>query len=100
MTESAGAPARPDLALAASLLTSWAVLLLWHWPVAALILAQGWRNIDPSALEMAHLDAGAARIGHAPGHGRAAREGDAQAGALAAALQAHRQGLTARVVDV
>ena len=52
---------RPDLAYAANLLTTYAVLLLWHWPVAALLLAQGWRNIAPSSLEMARLDAGPAR---------------------------------------
>ncbi len=52
---------RPALAEAANLLTTWTVLLLWHWPVAAIILAQGWRRVDPSVLEMASLEAGAAR---------------------------------------
>jgi ABC-type Fe3+ transport system permease subunit len=52
---------RPDLASAASLLTTYAVLGLWLWPVAALVLAQGWRRVAPSSMEMAHLDAGPGR---------------------------------------
>jgi iron(III) transport system permease protein len=52
---------RPDLASAANFLTTYAVLMLWLWPVAALILAQGWRGVAPSSIEIAHLDAGPAR---------------------------------------
>ncbi|MCX5671987.1 MAG: 6-bladed beta-propeller [Planctomycetota bacterium] len=37
------------------------VLVLWYWPLAALLLAQGWRNLDREVLESAALEAGAWR---------------------------------------
>ena len=40
--------------------TSSAVLVLWYWPLAALILAQGWRNLDAEVLAAARLEAGPA----------------------------------------
>jgi iron(III) transport system permease protein len=52
---------RRELAQWAAQITSAGVVLLWHWPVAALILTQGWRNLDPSTMEIARLDAGGAR---------------------------------------
>jgi len=33
-------------------------LILWYWPLAALVLAQGWRNLDGETLGAARLDAG------------------------------------------
>ena len=32
-------------------------LMLWYWPLAALLMAQGWRGIDSGAIEQARLDA-------------------------------------------
>jgi len=37
--------------------TSSSVLILWYWPLAALLLAQGWRNIDRQIWDCASLDA-------------------------------------------
>lgn len=34
------------------------VLVLWAWPVAALLAAQGWRNLDADMLRAARLEAG------------------------------------------
>ncbi len=33
------------------------VLILWYWPLAALLIAQGWRNIDRRIWDCAALDA-------------------------------------------
>lgn len=33
-------------------------ITLWYWPLAALVMAQGWRNIDKSALEHVRLETG------------------------------------------
>ena len=53
--------ARPEAARFAGTLTSAAVLMLWHWPLAAMLIAQGWRNIDGEVMEIARLDAGGVR---------------------------------------
>jgi ABC-type Fe3+ transport system permease subunit/DNA-binding beta-propeller fold protein YncE len=39
-------------------LTTMFALILWYWPLAALLLAQGWRNLDREVLESAALEAG------------------------------------------
>jgi len=41
--------------------TTAVALVLWYWPLAALVLAQGWRNLDREVLESAALEAGAWR---------------------------------------
>jgi len=48
---------RPPAAQAAGAATSAAVLVLWYWPLAALLLAQGWRGLDADVLSSAHLEA-------------------------------------------
>ena len=48
---------RPELARLAGTLTSTAVLIGWHWPLAALVLAQGWRGLDGRLWESAALEA-------------------------------------------
>jgi len=52
---------RPGTARFVAALTSCAVGVLWYWPLAALLIAQGWRTIDTQALAMARLDAGRLR---------------------------------------
>ncbi len=37
------------------------VLILWYWPLAALLLAAGWRNLDADMLRAARLDGSARR---------------------------------------
>ena len=37
--------------------SSSSVLVLWYWPLACLLLAQGWRNIDRQIWDCASLDA-------------------------------------------
>jgi ABC-type Fe3+ transport system permease subunit/DNA-binding beta-propeller fold protein YncE len=39
-------------------LTTMFALILWYWPLAALLVAQGWRNLDREVLESAALEAG------------------------------------------
>ena len=34
-------------------------MVLWYWPLAALLVAQGWRNVDGEVLRSARLEAGA-----------------------------------------
>ena len=51
--------ARPELARFVGTVTSVFVLILWYWPLAALVLAHGWRNIDRQLSDSASLDAGA-----------------------------------------
>ncbi|HUW19693.1 MAG TPA: 6-bladed beta-propeller [Sedimentisphaerales bacterium] len=51
--------ARPELARFVGTFSSCLVLILWHWPLAALLIAQGWRNIDRQIWDCASLDAGA-----------------------------------------
>jgi ABC-type Fe3+ transport system permease subunit/DNA-binding beta-propeller fold protein YncE len=48
---------RPAIARAIHALTSSAVLVLWYWPLAALLISQGWRNIDRQIWDSASLDA-------------------------------------------
>ena len=48
---------RPGAAQAAGAVTSVAVLVMWYWPLAALLLAQGWRGLDPDMLSSAELEA-------------------------------------------
>ncbi len=47
----------PRLARGIGVLTSVGVLVGWYWPVAALVLAQGWRSIDGRIWDAARLDA-------------------------------------------
>lgn len=37
--------------------TSTSVLVMWYWPLAALLICQGWRNIDADVWNSARLDA-------------------------------------------
>jgi len=48
---------RPELARFVGALGSSMVLVLWHWPLAALLIAQGWRTIDRQIWDCASLDA-------------------------------------------
>ncbi len=50
--------ARPDLARAAGMTTACLTLVLWYWPLAALIISQGLRNLDRDSQRQALLDAG------------------------------------------
>jgi ABC-type Fe3+ transport system permease subunit/DNA-binding beta-propeller fold protein YncE len=43
-------------------LSSILVLIMWYWPLAALLLAQGWRNIDKQIWDSASLDTSGFRI--------------------------------------
>ncbi len=47
----------PRLARGIGVLTSVGVLVGWYWPVAALVLAQGWRSVDGRIWDAARLDA-------------------------------------------
>lgn len=51
----------PDIAQVVGRVTSSMVMVLWYWPLAAVIIAQGWRTIDPEFLNLARLDAGPVR---------------------------------------
>jgi ABC-type Fe3+ transport system permease subunit/sugar lactone lactonase YvrE len=48
---------RPGIAKFVGLFSSSLVLVLWYWPLAALLIGQGWRNIDRSIRDCASLDA-------------------------------------------
>jgi len=50
---------RPHAAGFVATLTSSGVLVLWYWPLAALLIAQGWRSIDRQIQDCASLDADA-----------------------------------------
>jgi len=50
--------ARAELARIVYGLASCSVLILWYWPVASLLIAQGWRNIDRQIWDCAALDGG------------------------------------------
>ncbi len=50
--------ARPDLARAAGVAIAGVTLLLWYWPLAALLIGQGFRNLDRDSQRQAMLDAG------------------------------------------
>lgn len=47
----------PTLARSVNAVVSTGVLICWYWPLAALILAQGWRSMDRSIRQNALLDA-------------------------------------------
>jgi len=49
---------KPEVARLVGVLSSSIVLILWYWPLAALLIGQGWRNIDRQIRESASLDAG------------------------------------------
>jgi len=53
--------ARPAWSRAAAAVTSSMVLVLWCWPLAALLMAQGWRAMGRDVHQSARLEAGAAR---------------------------------------
>ncbi|MHC4126120.1 MAG: ABC transporter permease, partial [Planctomycetota bacterium] len=48
---------RGELARFIGSFSSSSVLILWYWPLAALLIAQGWRNIDRQIWDCASLDA-------------------------------------------
>jgi ABC-type Fe3+ transport system permease subunit/DNA-binding beta-propeller fold protein YncE len=48
---------RIELARFIGNLTSICVLILWYWPIAALLISQGWRRIDRQIWDSASLDA-------------------------------------------
>jgi len=48
---------KPELARFVGAFSSSSVLILWYWPLAALLIAQGWRNIDRQIWDCASLDA-------------------------------------------
>ncbi len=48
---------RGELARFVGSFSSSSVLILWYWPLAALLIAQGWRNIDRQIWDCASLDA-------------------------------------------
>jgi ABC-type Fe3+ transport system permease subunit/DNA-binding beta-propeller fold protein YncE len=47
----------PELARFVGTFTSSMVLVLWYWPLASLLIGQGWRNIDRQIRDCARLDA-------------------------------------------
>jgi ABC-type Fe3+ transport system permease subunit/DNA-binding beta-propeller fold protein YncE len=47
----------PELARFVGTFTSSMVLVLWYWPLAGLLIGQGWRNIDRQIWDCARLDA-------------------------------------------
>ncbi|MDH4241133.1 MAG: 6-bladed beta-propeller, partial [Phycisphaerae bacterium] len=47
----------PELARFVGTFTSSMVLVLWYWPLAGLLISQGWRNIDRQIRDCARLDA-------------------------------------------
>lgn len=49
--------ARGELARFVGTFSSFLVLILWYWPLAALLIAQGWQNIDKAIWDCATLDA-------------------------------------------
>ena len=48
---------KPELARFVGSFSSSTVLILWYWPLAALLIAQGWRNIEKAIWDCASLDA-------------------------------------------
>ena len=48
---------KPELARFVGSFSSSTVLILWYWPLAALLIAQGWRNINQQIWDCASLDA-------------------------------------------
>ena len=51
-----------ELAKLVGTVTSTGVLVGWFWPLAALVLAQGWRSIDGRIWDGASLDAGRVQV--------------------------------------
>ena len=51
-----------DLASYAGVFTSLSVLVLWYWPLAALVIAQGWRNVPKGIQDCASLDVSGFRL--------------------------------------
>ncbi len=51
-----------ELARFVATFSSTSVLIMWYWPLAALLLGQGWRNIDRQIWDSASLDSGRFRI--------------------------------------
>ncbi|MBN1817170.1 MAG: hypothetical protein JW828_07390 [Sedimentisphaerales bacterium] len=49
---------RMDLARAAGWITASGTLALWYWPVAAVILSQGWRQMNQDWIDSARLETG------------------------------------------
>ncbi|MBL7154335.1 MAG: 6-bladed beta-propeller [Phycisphaerae bacterium] len=49
--------ARPEAAKLVWTVASSSVLIFWYWPLAALLIGQGWRNFDKSIRDCASLDA-------------------------------------------
>ena len=47
----------PNIARLVGIFSSSLVLIFWYWPLAALLIAQGWRNIDREIHDCASLDA-------------------------------------------
>ena len=47
---------RPGIARFMGAFSSTVVLIFWYWPLAALLIAQGWRNIDRNIRDCASLD--------------------------------------------
>ncbi|UCF14311.1 MAG: 6-bladed beta-propeller, partial [Phycisphaerales bacterium] len=54
--------AKPELARFVGTFSSSMVLVLWYWPLAALLIAQGWRSIDRRVWDSASLDADRGQI--------------------------------------
>ncbi len=52
---------RPALARPAGAATSTMVMVLWYWPLAALLIGQGWASMDRQARNAAKLEAGSVR---------------------------------------
>jgi len=50
--------ANPEIARFVGTFTSSMVLVLWYWPLAGLLIGQGWRNIDRQIWDSARLDVG------------------------------------------
>jgi ABC-type Fe3+ transport system permease subunit/DNA-binding beta-propeller fold protein YncE len=54
--------AKGELARYIGTFTSLSVLILWYWPLASLLIAQGWRNIDRGIWDCASLDVGGFKL--------------------------------------
>lgn len=53
---------KPELARFVGAFSSTSVLILWYWPLAALLFAQGWRNIDRQIWDCVSLEANGFRV--------------------------------------
>lgn len=52
----------PEFARFVGTFTSLMVLILWYWPLASLLIGQGWRNIDRQIWDCASIDASSFQI--------------------------------------